>query len=190
MDPVFIKNGILAVLAAIGTAIAQALGGWDGAIIALIFFMAVDYITGLMVALFWHNSPKTTSGGASSAAGLKGLIRKIAMLILVAAAYMLGKVTGADYIRTLVIMFFIANEFLSILENVGLMGIKYPKFLKNALEVLRDQSDAGTVTDTANKILNTVDATMDSAETKIITDNQNEKATEKPPDAANGAGVK
>jgi len=148
MDAVTLKNMIFAFLAAVGAWIAQALGGWDSAIIALVAVMAIDYITGLLVAMVFHNSPKTESGGASSAAGLKGLLRKIVMLLFVGMGVLLDNVMGTHYIRTAIILFFIANECLSILENGGLMGIKYPKFLKSALETLRDQADGGTVTDT------------------------------------------
>ncbi len=179
MDAVAIKNGIIAFLAALGAWIAQALGGWDTAIVALIAVMVMDYITGLLVALVWHNSPKTEGGGASSAAGIKGLLRKIVMLLFVGMAVLLDRVVGGSYIRTAVILFFIANECLSILENGGLMGIKYPKFLKNALEVMRDQADSGEVTEKLG--LGAVD---------LKTPNNQTKATdEKPPDSASGSGT-
>ena len=63
------------------------------------------------------------------------------MLVWVAA--MLDRLTGAAYIRTAVCLFFIGNEGLSILENTALMGVKYPAFIRNALEAMRDKGDGG-----------------------------------------------
>ena len=178
MDAASIKNLIIACLAAFGAWIAQALGGWDTAIIALIAVMVIDYITGVLVAVVWHNSPKTESGGASSAAGLKGLLRKLVMLLFVGMAVLLDRVTGGSYIRNTVILFFIANECLSILENGGLMGIKYPKFLKNALEVMKDQADSGNMSSSDSSA---VDNNTNAASFDCSTDCANER-TEKPPD--------
>ena len=65
----------LAVLAAIGTTVAEALGGWDTALQTLVILMAIDYLTGLLCALIWRKSPKTESGAFESKASIKGLIR-------------------------------------------------------------------------------------------------------------------
>lgn len=138
------KNTVLAVLAAVGSFIANQLGGWDSSLAFLIGCMAVDYITGLIRAGFFHNSTKTESGKLSSEASYKGLVRKLMTLGLVWLGVMLDEVTGTDYIRNAVILFFLANEALSILENAVAMGVKTPPFLKKMLEVIKDKSDNAT----------------------------------------------
>ena len=74
------KNTVLAVLAAAGSAIAQALGGWDVALKVLICFMALDYVTGWLVAAVWHKSAKSKTGALDSKASYKGLVKKGVML--------------------------------------------------------------------------------------------------------------
>jgi toxin secretion/phage lysis holin len=141
MTATTIKNGIIATLAVVGGIISNLLGGWDTALQVLIICMAVDYITGLIVAGVFRHSRKTESGALDSRAGFKGLIRKFSTLLVVLLAAQLDTVIGGTFSRTAVILFFCANESLSVLENVGLMGVEYPKFLKNALEALKDKGD-------------------------------------------------
>lgn len=137
------KDFILAAGAAIGGAVAWALGGWDTGLAVLIGFMAADYITGILLAAVWKASPKSESGKLSSKEGLKGLCKKGLMLLIVWIGVMLDRVLKIDYVRTAVIIFFIANEGLSLLENTALMGVPYPSFIKNLLEVMKDKSDKG-----------------------------------------------
>ena len=144
---VHIKNCVLAALAAVGTFIANALGGWDAAMKLLVAMMAVDYVTGWLVAAVWHRSPKSVSGALNSNAGFKGLCKKGAILLVVWIGTMLDSTYGGAYIRTAVILFFIGNEGLSVLENLGLMGIPYPKFLNKMLEALQEQGDKGETKD-------------------------------------------
>ena len=144
---VHIKNGVLAVLSAVGSVIAHALGGWDAAMKLLVAMMAVDYITGWLVAAVWHRSPKSVSGALNSNAGFKGLCKKGAILLVVWIGTMLDSTYGGAYIRTAMILFFIGNEGLSVLENLGLMGVPYPKFLKKTLEALQEQGDKGETKD-------------------------------------------
>lgn len=143
MSLAVIKNGVLAALAVVGSAIANALGGWDAALQTLLIFMAVDYLTGIIVAGVYKKSGKSETGALESRAGLKGLIRKLASLLIVLVGVCLDRLVGGSYVRMAVIIFFCANEGISILENVGLMGVPYPAFLKNALEVLRKKGDEG-----------------------------------------------
>ena len=70
------KNVIVGAIGTVGGCIAAALGGWDSALIALVSFMAIDYITGIVVALVFHKSNKSDSGGLESRAGLNGLCKK------------------------------------------------------------------------------------------------------------------
>ena len=140
MSGVQAKNVILFTLSVIGSFIVKFLGGVDTVLIALMLFMAVDYITGMAVAFIFHKSKKTQGGGASSKEGFKGIVKKICMLLLVGLAHEIDIITGIDYTRAMAILFFIGNEGLSVLENMGLMGVKYPAFLIKALEALRDDN--------------------------------------------------
>ncbi|MEG1491614.1 MAG: phage holin family protein [Oscillospiraceae bacterium] len=141
MEAFEIKNIVLASLAAIGTCIANALGGWDLALAILIGLMAADYLTGIIVALVFHASPKTNGGGLASGECFKGLFRKCIVLVFVWLGAMLDGMLGAAYVRTAIIIFYIGNEGLSLIENTAYMGVPYPKFLKNALEAMKDRGD-------------------------------------------------
>lgn len=143
MDATAIKNTVLAVIAAVGSAVANALGGWDSAMALLVALMAFDYLTGFLVAAVWHRSSKSSSGSLDSKASFKGLVRKCMILLLVWLGVMLDNALGVAYIRTAVVLFFIGNEGLSLLENLGLMGVPYPDFIQRALEALRDQGNEG-----------------------------------------------
>ncbi len=134
------KNIILIAFAGFGSVLAQTFGGWDSFLKALVMFMLADYITGMTVALVFHKSQKTKSGGASSQVGYKGIVKKICILILVALAVRVDEIAGTDYIRNATIFFFLGNEGLSVIENIGLMGVKFPEFLKKALEEIGKKS--------------------------------------------------
>lgn len=143
MTAVEIKNTVLAALAAAGAFISNALGGWDALLKVLVALMVADYLTGLTVAGIFKKSRHTQSGALSSAVGFVGLVKKCAALLLVFIAVELDAAIGQNYVRSCVIIFFIGNEGLSLLENVGLMGVQYPQFLQKMLETLRDKGDKG-----------------------------------------------
>lgn len=143
MNAIQIKNGVLATLATVGTFVAHALGGWDAAMQVLVALMALDYLTGILVAAVWQRSNKSSTGALDSKAGFKGLCKKGMILLLVWLGVLLDNAFGTTYVRMAVILFFIGNEGISFLENLGLMGVPFPEFLKKALEALRDQGDAG-----------------------------------------------
>lgn len=143
MDANAIKNGVLAGLSVIGSFAANALGGWDASLQVLIALMAADYITGVLVAAVWHKSSKSKSGALDSKACFKGLVKKGVILLLVWIGVLLDQAIGSSYVRTAVILFFIGNEGLSLLENLGLMGVPYPAFLQRMLEALHDKGDKG-----------------------------------------------
>ena len=143
MNAIQIKNGVLAALATVGTFVAHALGGWDAAMQVLVALMALDYLTGILVAAVWQRSNKSSTGALDSKAGFKGLCKKGMILLLVWLGVLLDNAFGTTYVRMAVIIFFIGNEGISFLENLGLMGVPFPEFLKKALEALRDQGDAG-----------------------------------------------
>lgn len=143
MDANVIKNGILVGLAVFGSFATNALGGWDASLQVLIALMVADYITGVLVAAVWHKSSKSSSGTLNSVAGFKGILKKCAILLLVWIGVLLDQALGSTYARTAVVLFFVGNEGISLLENLGLMGVPFPAFLRRALEALRDQGDKG-----------------------------------------------
>ena len=136
-----VKTAILTAIGVAGSVIANLLGGWDTALQTILIFMAIDYITGLIVAGVFKNSSKTDTGALESKAGWKGLCRKGMTLLIILVAAQLDIVTGTEVIRNAVIIGYIANEGLSIIENAGLMGLPIPKFLKNAIDILKKKSE-------------------------------------------------
>lgn len=104
--------------------------------------MATDYVTGLIVAGVFHRSQKTDTGKLESRAGWKGLCRKGVSLLIVLVAYRLDIVIGSAYIRDAVIIAFIANETISIIENAGLMGIPIPAVITRAIEILKSKEES------------------------------------------------
>ena len=123
----------------LGSAAAWAFGGWDAALTALMVCMAVDFVSGSLVALVFHKSTKSETGAYNSAYGLKGLCRKGLMLLFVLVAVQLDQLTGADFVRDAVCIGFCSNEVLSIVENLGLAGVPMPEAVKKALEQLQKQ---------------------------------------------------
>ena len=104
--------------------------------------MGVDYVTGLIVAGVFHNSEKTPTGSLESRAGWKGLCRKGVTLLIVLVACRLDLVMGSSFIRDAVVIAFIANETISIVENAGLMGIPIPAVVTRAIEVLKNKAES------------------------------------------------
>ena len=135
------KQGILTIIGATGAFIANLFGGWDAGMTTLVIFIAVDYLTGLIVAGVFHKSKKTENGALNSKAGLQGIAKKIMMLFLVLVAVRLDIMTGTNYVRDAVIIALCGNELISIIENAGLMGVPIPKKLKEAIEVLSKKED-------------------------------------------------
>lgn len=132
----------LTVFSAAGAAILSALGGWDTSLQFLIGIMAVDYLLGVLIALVWHKSQKTADGTFESNASLKGLLRKFSVLAVVYVAVQLDTVAGTGgYLRTAVILFFIANEGFSVIENLGIMGVPMPKQMKDAFAAIKQKAE-------------------------------------------------
>ena len=135
------RNTISAFAGVIGSGITYLMGGWDLALQTLLIFMAVDYITGLIVAGVFKKSPKTKKGGSSSLIGWKGLCRKGMALIIVLIACRLDMLVGTDFIRDAVVIAYCTNEAISIIENAGIMGVPIPKPITNAIEALKSKED-------------------------------------------------
>lgn len=126
----------------IGSLIASLFGGWDTGLITLVIFMTADYFSGLVVAGVFHNSNKTDTGALESKAGWKGLCKKGMTLLFVLIAYRLDLVIGTSYIRDAVIIAFITNELISIVENAGLMGLPMPSVITKAIDILQKKSES------------------------------------------------
>lgn len=133
--------------AVIGTWVSELFGGWDTAIVTLILFMALDYISGLIVAGVFQTSDKTQSGKLDSAACWRGLLKKGMTLVVVLVAVRLDIVLGTSFVREAVVIAYIVNETISIIENAGRMGLPVPDALMKAIEQLQgkgNKSDDGT----------------------------------------------
>ena len=131
-----LKDTVSITCGVVGSLISGMFGGWTQAMTTLCIFMAGDYITGLLVAGVWHKSPKSAGGGLESDYCWKGLLKKGVTLGIVLIAYRLDLTLDTTYIKDAVIIAYCVNEGLSILENVGLMGVEYPPVIKKAFEVL------------------------------------------------------
>ena len=131
------KQTLCAIWGLIGSAIASLFGGWDAGLATLLIFMAIDHMSGLIVAGVFHTSNKTDTGALESRAGFKGLCRKGMTLLFVLVAYRLDLVIGTNYIRDAVIIAFTANETISLVENAGLMGLPLPAVITKAIDVLQ-----------------------------------------------------
>lgn len=122
------------IISELATVFIYLLGGWDVALICLVIAIVLDYISGLIKAY--------TNKQLSSKIGFKGILKKIGILLIVMLSVLVDRVTGnTGAIRTLVIYYFVANEGLSILENLGQAGIPIPKGIKKALKILKDQNN-------------------------------------------------
>lgn len=131
-------NTIQLIFTAIGGWLGYFLGGCDGLLYALVVFVVVDYITGVMCAI----NDKTLS----SAVGFKGICRKVLIFLLVGIANILDvQVIGTgSVLRTAIIFFYISNEGISLLENAGHLGLPIPEKMKVVLEQLHDRIENET----------------------------------------------
>lgn len=136
------KRVICTVVGMVGGCIASLFGGWSTGLVTLLIFMSIDYLSGLIVAGVFHNSPKTGTGTLESRAGWKGLCRKCMTLLFVLIAYRLDLELSTNYIRDAVIIGFMANELISIVENAGLMGIPLPSVITKAIDVLTKNAES------------------------------------------------
>lgn len=135
------KNVLAIFIGIVGATITTLFGGWNVGLTTLVIFMAVDYISGLLVAGVFKTSPKSESGALSSKVGYRGLCKKGMSLLIVLIAYRLDLLVGTDYIRDAVVIGFCVNELISIVENAGLMGIPLPPILMKTIDVLVNRED-------------------------------------------------
>ncbi|WP_333648069.1 phage holin family protein [Lacrimispora sp.] len=125
----------------VGSFIASLFGGWDTGLGTLVLFMCIDFLSGLAVAGIFKRSTKTETGALESKAGFKGLCRKCMTLLFVLVAHRLDLSIGTSYIRDAVIIGFMANELISIVENAGLMGVPLPDILVRAIDILKKKAE-------------------------------------------------
>ena len=128
-------NTIQLIVSAVGGWLGYFLGGCDGLLYALIAFVVIDYITGVMCAIINRE--------LSSAVGFKGIFRKVLIFLLVGIANIIDvQVVGTGAVlRTAVIFFYISNEGVSLLENAGHLGLPIPEKIKTVLEQLHDRAE-------------------------------------------------
>lgn len=127
------------IMAGIGSTLSYFIGGVDTMFIVLCAFLLIDYISGVIVAVVFKNSTKTESGKLNSSVSFKGLCKKFFVIVLVGVAHLLDIALGTNFIRGGVIVAFISNESISIIENAGLMGIPIPETLKKAIDILQEK---------------------------------------------------
>lgn len=127
------------VIAGLGTFLTWLFGAWDIALMVLVCFMVLDYLTGLIKAYLTKK--------LSSNVGLHGIARKSVILIVLIMSVMLDRIlnSGTWVFRTLVCYFYIANEGLSILENCSVIGLPIPNKIQEALEQLKNRENESEV---------------------------------------------
>lgn len=138
-----IKLFIISFFGCAGSGIIKALGGWSEDLTTLLILMGVDFVMGLLIAAFWKKSNKSKSGALNSTSAWLGLLKKGVALLVILVGYRLDITLGVDYIKTAVVMAFIVNELISVVENLGVMGVKYPEVIKKAIDVLTSKTDSG-----------------------------------------------
>ena len=127
------KEFICAAIAGLGTFLTFIFGDWDVALQCLVIAVALDYISGVIKAF--------VNKELSSKIGVKGLLKKVGVFVIVALAVLIDKITGeSGAVRTLVIYYFVANEGLSIVENLSEAGLPIPDVIKKALKSLKNEA--------------------------------------------------
>ena len=124
----------------IGSFFSQLFGGWSTELGTLIIFMVIDFILGICVAAFFHNSDKSNTGALSSGAGFKGLCKKCATLLMILVGYRIDLTLGTDYVKSTCIIAFIVVELISIIENLGLMSVPIPQIIMKSIDILKQKS--------------------------------------------------
>lgn len=131
-----VKNIFCVTLGAAGGLMSWMFGAWSGDMTLLAVLMAVDFIMGLCVAGIFKSSEKSEKGAIDSRVAWRGLCKKVITWLIVLCAHRIDVALGISYIKTAAVVGFIANEAISVVENAGLMGIKLPKGVKEAFDVL------------------------------------------------------
>ena len=130
-------NTIQLIFTAVGGWLGWFLGGCDGLLYALIVFVVIDYVTGVMAAVVAHK--------LSSEVGFKGIFKKVLIFLLVGSGHILDThvIGSGSVLRTAVIFFYLSNEGVSLIENAAHLGLPIPEKLKDVLEQLHDRAEKG-----------------------------------------------
>ena len=128
-------NVIQLIFTAVGGWLGWFLGGCDGLLYALIAFVVIDYVTGVMAAVVDHK--------LSSEVGFKGIFKKVLIFLLVGIGHILDThvIGSGSVLRTAVIFFYLSNEGVSLIENAAHLGLPIPEKLKSVLEQLHDRAE-------------------------------------------------
>lgn len=135
------KTFLVVIIGSIGSGIASLFGGWTEDLTTLLIFMGVDFIMGLLIATIWKKSNKSETGALNSFSAWKGLCRKGVSLLVILVAYRLDVTLGVNYIKTAVVIAFIANESISIVENLGIMGVPLPGIVSKTIDILKSKAE-------------------------------------------------
>ncbi|MDD9266489.1 holin family protein [Paenibacillus sp. GCM10023248] len=122
------------ILAVLGACVSYGFGGWSELLSLFLMAIAVDYITGIAASMKEQH-------GLRSQAGFWGLTRKGLMLLVIMLAHRMDLLLNTDLVMTGAIYFYLANEFISITENFGRLGLPMPAFLKQVIQVLRSKGE-------------------------------------------------
>lgn len=137
-----LNEKIKLIICTITSVIIKLLGGWDIWLAALFTVIIIDILTGILKSLLMR-SDKSQSGGLSSQSMFRGGVKKFLILLMVALGTVLDTIIYPDevFIRIMIVSYYIANESLSILENIGECGVPLPKALYKILDNLKDKND-------------------------------------------------
>lgn len=124
----------------LGGVVSALTGGWDLALETLAIVMALDYITGLIVAGVFHKSPKSAGGALESKAAFKGLLKKCLIIVIVVGFHQIDRLTGKSFFRDGACWAFFIAELISVIENVGLV-YPLPAFIRKGIEWLRHKDE-------------------------------------------------
>lgn len=127
------RNVLNLFIGSITYVISYYLGGWDMALETLVFMVVLDYITGIINGIVNKELNSKTS--------IKGLVKKFCYFIAVALGVLLDRYMNSDIIRTMIIYFLVANDGISIVENLAKIGVPLPKQVITILEQMREKSD-------------------------------------------------
>lgn len=138
------ETSIKFLAAAFGSMISYFFGGWSDLLAFFTLTIAIDYVTGILASI-------KTGKGLNSAVGFWGITRKGLMLVMIILAHRIDHLFGLDYVMTGTIYFYLANEFISIAENYGRLGLPMPEQLKRIIGALKDNSNKNIMKKVAEK---------------------------------------
>ncbi|NLZ46887.1 MAG: phage holin family protein [Clostridiales bacterium] len=134
-----LTNRFAIITGCISSFIVSLFGGFTNNLKTLVIVMAIDFITGILVAAVFKRSPQTNTGCLESGIGWKCISKKCMTFVFVIIGRRLDLLIGVEYIQNAVVFGYIVNDLISITENAGLMGLPIPKVIKRSIELLNDK---------------------------------------------------